>query len=146
MNASLSVWRRHLLIVDTFAVIIAGLALLIWAYVFDGSTVIEATLENNRTPIYRTTASIAASLLGFSLTVISIVVGFSSYERLANIRKNEHYSTLWEIFFSTVTALAILLFVSFICLIFDRDKAPILWLEIIFFEVDPIGWTGSGHN
>ena len=78
-------------------------------------------------------ATIAVSLLGFCLTVISIVVGFSSYERLAIVRRSKHFETLWKVFFHTIDSLALLSLVTFICLIFDRDQSPIVWLEIGFF-------------
>ena len=135
MTSIAAFWRRHFLVLDTCAVIVSGSTLFIWTYYFNGAAFIEELLEGNRASIYSVSASVAAALLGFSLTVIAIVVGFSSYERLSIVRKSKHYSTLWEVFFSTVTALLALLCIAFVCLIVDSDKRPILWLETVFFSV-----------
>lgn len=134
MSRVSTIWRRHFLIVDTCAVIAAALALFIWAYYYEGAACINDILEENRATVYRSTVGMAASLLGFSLTIIAVVVGFSSYERLAVVRESKHYPTLWETFFSTVTALTILLIISFVSLLFDRDDRPLLWLEVVFFS------------
>ncbi len=126
-------WRRHYLVIDTIAVVAVGLLMFVWSYLLDGSTFVETIFSANRTNIYGFTATIAATLLGFSLTIISVVVGFVSYERLAAIRSSRHYATLWETFFSTVTALIVLLLISLMGLLLDRDYNPILWLEMLFF-------------
>ena len=125
-------WRRHFLGLELSIAVIAAAALAIWVYQFGGATTFEMLLDGNRANIYRTTATMAVSLFGFSLTVISIVVGFSSYDRLAVVRSSKHYVTLWKVFFQAVVTLGLLSIFAFICLVFDSDKSPIIWLEILF--------------
>ena len=127
-----SIWRRHFLGLELGLAVLATAVFFIWACYFGGASSVEGLLYSNRTSLYRTMATAAISLLGFSLAVISIVVGFSSYERLAVIRTSKHYATLWKVFFHTVDSLALLSVTALVCLVFDKDKAPVLWLQTLF--------------
>ena len=130
VNRIRRVRRRYFLGMDfCLAVFLTGLVTL-WSYVFNGALVIEDILQGNRIVIYRTTAMAGISLLGFSLTVTSIVVGFASSERLGILRGSRHYSTLWKTFFQTIYSFGILSITALICLVFDRDDNPVMWLGI----------------
>lgn len=74
--------------------------------------------------MYGTRASIFGSLLGFTITAASIVLGFSSSPRLRIIRESRHYTTLWKVFGATIRALGLATVLSLVALIFDRDDAP----------------------
>ena len=92
----------------------------------------DRLLDGVRMPIYRTTMAVSATLLGFSLTVISVVFGFSSHERLTLLRESKHYPTLWRTFFSAVSALALLLICSLAGLVLDRDDCPVVVVEVAY--------------
>ncbi|MFA5861779.1 MAG: hypothetical protein WDA16_08795 [Candidatus Thermoplasmatota archaeon] len=78
-------------------------------------------LDGNRAAVYGAVASIAGSLLGFVITSISIVIGFSQSDRLAVVRESSHYPTLWRILTSTTTILAASTLLALSALVVDRD-------------------------
>ena len=125
-------WNRTPLVADLYVVVAVAVALVVWALCFDGSDYADKTLEGIRVSVYRVTMGVAASLLGFSLTVVSVVLGFSSYKRLAVLRESKHYPALWRTFFGAVSALGLLLVCAFLALVFDRDERPIVALEIAY--------------
>lgn len=131
------VYRRHFLGMDFSLAVFLTCLVILWSYVFNGESIIDDMLQEKRAVIYRTTAMAGISLLGFSLTVTSIVVGFASSERLGILRGSRHYPTLWRTFFQTIYAFGFLSMSAFICLLFDRDDDPIPWLGIplIFFFI-----------
>lgn len=95
----------------------------------------EKILAGNRPNIFGTAASIFGSLLGFVITVTSIVIGFHGSERLRIVRESVQYQTLWRVFSSTNWALATATCLSFLCLIFDKDGKPslIFYAFVLFF-------------
>jgi hypothetical protein len=107
--------------------------LLVWFRCYGGAASIESVLEGNRSALYGTAASIFGSLLGFAITATSIVLGFSSSDRLAVLRGSAHYPTLWRIFSATIRALAFATVIALVCLIWDRDSEPASWLTIFLF-------------
>ncbi|MXX85341.1 MAG: hypothetical protein F4Y71_02675 [Acidobacteria bacterium] len=132
MTRRFVIWNRTPLVADWYVVLAVVAALVVWTWCFDGSDYIDKTLEGIRVSIYRVTMGIAASLLGFSLTVMSVVLGFSSYKRLAIVRKSKHYRTVWRTFFAAVHALGLLLLCAFLALVFDREERPVLVLEVAY--------------
>jgi hypothetical protein len=119
-----AVWRRHFLI---FELVVAALIGCTFFYVcrFQGfEAQVEKVLSGNRSNIFGTATSVFGSLLGFVITVTSIVIGFHESERLKIIRESTQYQTLWRVFSSTNWALAVATFLAFLCLVFDKDGPP----------------------
>ena len=112
------------------AIVTGGLC--VWALWFGGDCRIDHVFDGVRLPIYTTTAAVAASLLGFSLTVIAVVVGFASHKRLALLRENKNYPTVWRNFFSGVRFLGLLLICAFLGLVFDGEERSVLGLEVVY--------------
>ena len=125
-------WNRTPLAADLYVVVVVVAAFVVWTWCFDGTDYVDKALEGVRVSIYRVTMGVAASLLGFSLTVMSVVLGFSSYKRLSVLRESEHYPTLWHTFFGAVRALGLLLVCAFLALVFDRDERPIVTFPIAY--------------
>jgi len=121
-------WRSHFIAVELGLCAIAGAAFVGWAQYLDGAAAIDGLLAGNRGPVYGTLASIFGSLLGFTITAASIVLGFSSSPRLRIIRNSRHYSTLWKVFGATIRALGFATVVSLAALIVDRDSNPNHWI------------------
>ena len=117
-------WRTHFLIVELALAILLALAFFWWSHWHKGWAIIDATLDGNRAAVYGAMASIFGSLLGFVITAVSIVLGFSTFDRLAIVRTSEHYSDLWRIFTASIRCLALATIISLLGLIYDRDKAP----------------------
>ena len=125
-------WRKHFLGVEASIVIILTILFAMWFFLFGGAPHVSALMQNNRGNLYRTTATISGSLLGFSMAVMSIVLGFSSSDHLAIIRGSKHYETLWKTFFQTIWCLGGLTVTALFCLIWDKDSHPVSWLVIPF--------------
>ena len=124
--------REHFLGVDAGVVIALTLLFIAWFLSFGGASHVDALMQGNRANIYGTTATIAGSLLGFSIAVTSIVIGLSSSDRLAIVRGSAHYSTLWKTFLQTTRCLGALTITALICLIRDKDTDPVSWFVIPF--------------
>ncbi len=117
-------WRERLLAAELVVAIIVSSSFVLWSEVFRGMEFTEQLLRGNRGAIYGTLASIFGSLLGFVITTVSIVIGFSASERLAVVRESRHYETLWKVFMSTIKVLGLATLAALGGLLFDRDNAP----------------------
>ena len=87
-------------------------------------------MSGNRGNLYRTIASIAGTLLGFSLAAVSLILSFSSSPRLALLQGSSHYPVLWKTFIQATKCLGALTITSLICLAVDKDNYPIVWLVV----------------
>jgi len=125
MNILPQWWRKHFLRVELYISIIITISFIVWYKWLGGENSLQCFLNGNRPSIYGTAASIFGSLLGFVITATSIVLGFSTSDRLKVIRDSSQYSTLWQVFNSTIRALGIATITTFMALIFDRDPSPI---------------------
>lgn len=126
-------WRTHFLHVEFVLAIVCVLTFISWAQLCGGGIIIEETLKGNRGAVYGALASIFGSLLGFSITAVSIVLGFSTTERLAVVRESKHYPTLWKVFTATIRTLGFATVVALLGLILDRDSSPmksVLYLTV----------------
>lgn len=127
-------WKQHFLVVELAAAFLAGAALTIWVLSYDGDATLDGVLKANRSAFYGALASIFGSLLGFIITAVSVVLGFSATERFALLRESEHYGTLWKVFMSTIRVLATSTAASLLALVLDRDAAPnSLMMSIVAF-------------
>ena len=125
-------WRRYFLEVETLAAVLTSIGLAIWLIFFEGMSVVNDLISGNRANIYRTSATIAGTLLGFSITVASLVLNFASSPRLVLVRRSRHYPKLWKTFFQTIRYLGGLTIIALVCLVWDKDKEPLTWLIIPF--------------
>ena len=123
-------WKRHFLRTEGAVAIAVTIGFGGWYWWFNGAAATDCVLSGNRAALYGTTASISGSLLGFVITATSIVLGFSASDRLAVVRESAEYPTLWKTFSATIKALALSTIVALLCLLFDRDSAPVPWLVI----------------
>ena len=112
-----------------------GLSLLfsIWSEVFNSGSFIASVFAGNREVLYGALVALFGSLLGFSITAVSIVLGYANSDKLEIVRKSAHYADLWNTFRSAIKVLAFATITSLIGLILDRDTLPnnlILYLNI----------------
>lgn len=117
-------WKVHFLAAEFGVAVFIGLCFATWMILFGGASLVEETLKGNRSAVYGALASIFGSLLGFTITAVSIVLGYVANDRLAIIRNSRHYTTLWKVFTSTIRALGLATIVALAALILDRDTAP----------------------
>lgn len=118
-------YGRHFLLAEFGVAGLVGLGFAVWSSRFNGFVLVQGTLNGNRSAIYGALASISGSLLGFTITAVSIILGFSASGRLVIVRNSPHYRTLGKIFTSSMRSLALATILSLLALIFDRDSAPV---------------------
>ena len=124
--------RRNCLQIDSGIVIVSSIAFCSWLFFFNGLSRTNQFLEGNRSNLYLATATIAGSLLGFSITATSIALGFSFSDRLYLLRRSAHYTTIWKVFLQNTSFLGTLTVLALICLLFDTDREPTSWLIVPF--------------
>jgi hypothetical protein len=117
-------WKVHFLFAEFGAAVLIGTCFAVWAIWLGGDNPVAETLKGNRAAIYGALATIFGSLLGFTITAVSIVLGYAASDRLAVVRNSKHYPTLWKVFMATIRASGIATIVALVALILDRDTSP----------------------
>src|SRR5260370_626069 len=117
-------WGIHFLGMELVLSILGGVIFGIWVKWLGGALTVDHLLTGNKSAVYGTLASIFGALLGFAITVLSVIIGYSTNEKFQFLRKAKHYSTLWKILLSTIKALSAATIVMILGLVFDRDSSP----------------------
>lgn len=118
-------WRHHFMWLEPVVVLLLTAGLVWWIECGRGAVVVDSLLEGNRAAIYSALASVFGALLGFVLTAVSIVIGFSAMEQLAIVRDSPHYETLYRIYLHATWILAIATLFALVGLVADRDTRPV---------------------
>ena len=114
------------------AVVLTGL-FVAWYYTRAGADQI-ALLLTNRGDVYGALAGVCGALLGFVITAVSIVLGYTDHVRLQLVLSSPQGPVLWTVFRSTMKVLAASTISALLALIFDRQGSPIpLLLFLVFF-------------
>ena len=117
-------WNLYFLFYEVVISLLAASLLLVWVTKLGGSVAVNSILNGNRSAIYGALASIFGTLLGFVITALSIIIGYSASEKFEFLKKQKHYSTLWDVLIKTIRALSWATVAMIIGLIFDRDSSP----------------------
>lgn len=117
-------WNTHFLGVELCIAILVSCLFLSWIIFFNGSAIVDSVLNGNKGAIYGTLASVFGSLLGFVITALSIIIGYSTNEKFEFLKKSKHYITLWNVLIDTIKVLSLATVVMLLGLIFDRDTPP----------------------
>ncbi|MCY3570728.1 MAG: hypothetical protein OXH19_05245 [Chloroflexi bacterium] len=125
-------WRIHFLRVElAAAAVCAGIAAL-YLFVLSDPCIAESVVFGNRGTVYRTSATVGATLAGLVGTIVAIVFGLIDTQRLQLLRESQHRETLLRVFFSTIRSLGLLVIVSFLGLIIDHRSDPIMGMAVVF--------------
>lgn len=124
-------YRKHFLGCELVLSIVLVLAGMYVIFNFIGISFIENGLDGIRTNLYGTLASIAGAFLGFVITGLSVLLMSNSTKNIEKLKRSRHYKTIFYIFFSASKYLGVLLLVSLISLIFDKDSNPSILLFFI---------------
>lgn len=139
-------WGQKFLLAERAAALVAT-GLLAIALLYDKPrALVTHILDDNRTAVYGALSSIFASLLGFTIAAVAIVLSFANSDRLAFVRDSEHYPTIWETFKSCVRWLAIATAMSLVALIVDRNGLPMLPVALIVFYATLVGVARVGRT
>ena len=126
-------WEANFLTMELALAIVLSLLFSIWSETVNAGSFIYAVFTGNRVPLYGALVALFGSLLGFSITAVSIVLGYANSEKLEIVRNSDHYQDLWNTFKSAIKVLAFATITSLIGLILDRDTLPnnlILYINI----------------
>src|SRR5260370_14042271 len=81
-------------------------------------------LTNQRGGLYTTLLTVEATLLGFVVAVLAIVLGYAQASRFEIVRKSRHWTTLFESYTRAVRWSAYATALFLIGLLGDRDSSP----------------------
>ncbi len=121
-------WNRRFLGWEFAACLVATVALLVWSECFGGRSTLEEWLRDSRGPLYSALSTIFASLLGFTIATVAIVLSFATSPRLEIVRTSRHYATLWRVFKSAIRWLAFATIFALVALAIDSGPIPSLWV------------------
>lgn len=128
----LEFWRSHFLGVElAAAAICAGIAA-VYFFVFAGPSLADSAIFDNRETVYRTAATVGATLAGLTGTVVAIVFGLVRTERLQLLWESQQSEIVWKVFFGTIRCLGLFVIVSFVGLIVDHGCDPIVGMAVAF--------------
>jgi hypothetical protein len=118
-------WEANFLFLE---LILAGLLSLIfsaWSELINNGQLISSIFFETREVMYGALVALFGSMLGFSITAVSIVLGYATNDKLEIVRKSKHYPQLWKVFKAAIKVLALATVASLVGLIFDKDALPI---------------------
>ncbi len=135
-------WRKHFLLTEFLLGLVITALLMVWERWLGGRLILDHLVRGNRGQIYGTFASIFGSLLGFAITAMSVVLGFSSQSRFAVLRQSHYYKQLWDVFTSTIRYLGVVSVLWLSALFVDRDISPKPWILALSLGASLIGVFG----
>lgn len=127
----LKLYRKHFLGCELFFsfILVVILTLIIRHYfTFE---LLHEYLNDVRAMFYGTLATLSGALLGFVITGLSVLLTTSTNKQMETLRRSKHYKTIFTIFFSTSKYLGLLLILSIIGLVFDKDANPVLGITLL---------------
>ena len=139
-------WEAHFLRSEFAAAVALSVLFILWSELMDQRQFINSIISGRGT-IYGTLVALFGTMLGFTITAVSIVLGFVS--KLDVIRKSTHYSDMWDVFKSAMVVLTFATIVALIGLIFDKASYPLNWLFYLnvfasilsFFRIARCTWV-----
>lgn len=142
-------WEANFLTAELVLAVVLAILFYIWSEFIDKNSFLSQYFVGNRESIYTALVALFGSLLGFSITAVSIVLGYANSDKLEIVRMSSHYMDLWDTFKSAIAVLAFATMTTLVGLIFDRDSAPvnaILYLNVFasilsFFRIARCIWV-----
>lgn len=117
-------WEKNFLRNEFILSVITTIIIAVWIYKGNGSVVVDGLLKGSRSSVYVALAAILGSLLGFVITALSIIIGYSANDKLEFLRKTAPYEQLWKVLLKTIRALSLATGAMIVGLVLDRDNAP----------------------
>lgn len=77
---------------------------------------------------YGVLAQIFASMLGFVIAAITIVLGYANDERMSFLKLSRHYGALWQSFMSAIRWLAVASAISLVGFLVQVGDSPLMWI------------------
>lgn len=104
----------------------ASLIVTVWVLWLGGATYVNMVLAGNRASVYGALAGVSATLLGFALTAMSVIIVCASIPQLAVVTEQDGFPDVIAVFFYAIRALGVTTVATLLALFFDRDRTPSL--------------------
>jgi hypothetical protein len=117
-------WRKNFLFWEGASALVLSAAFIWWAHGC-GCRFVDSLLTGNRGAVYGALATIFGSLLGFTITAVSILVSFAPTDAFHLLSKSDHYPTLWKTYKAGIRWLAASTVATIVALVIDRDTHPV---------------------
>lgn len=124
-------YDKHFLAVELLISVVITLVVYFIIYFLNIEGKIMTTLNGSRAALYGTIAAVCGSLLGFVITGLSVLMVTGNSEGMKALKSSKHYKEIFRVFFSTSKYLGLLVVISLITLIIDRDSSPFFSLNIL---------------
>lgn len=111
------------LLVDVIIVPLIVLFVALYLFIDDPLALMEDRAQDSLNAVYRTGATVAASLLGLMMATVTLIVTLLRSERLSELRDSGHQTELTGLFFSTMRCLGVMTIVALIGLSFDTGPS-----------------------
>lgn len=142
-------WEANFLKLEFLLSGVLSLLFCAWSEFANKGAFVTSYFADIREPLYGALVALFGSLLGFSITAVSIVLGYANSDKLEIVRKSSHYSDLWNTFRSAIKVLALATISALVGLIFDKDGAPnniVLYFNVFmtilsFFRIGRCVWV-----
>jgi hypothetical protein len=121
-NLLVDFWNEHFLLCDFLFATTIWVFFTIWLFFLKGTEQIGFVISPNHNSIYETISAIQGALLGFIITTVSVIIGYSNNERLVIVVENENYKDLWFTFTQTIKFLAVSTLVSLSALVINSSQ------------------------
>ena len=131
-------YEKYFLTYELFFSIVIIAILYYLTFYLKLNLIIMSLLDQNRSVLYGTIASISGALLGFVITGISILFAMKESPALLLLKTSSHYKTVFIVFLSACRYLAINTVVSLFGLLIDKDSSPHIWFFFIVLWVSLI--------
>ena len=118
-------YQQHFLLGDF---IVVTILMVIFIVFFESTSLgshFEYQLNGFRKDFYVLAASIGATMLGFALTAISVILVWLPGSRFRIIREGGHGLTIFQIFSSSIKWLGFLTIVAIAGIFWDKDPSPV---------------------
>jgi hypothetical protein len=141
-------WSRYFLTLELAAAILIFLSVLVWGEFFAGKVVLDQVLGVHQNRIYENLTAVFGTLLGFVITAVSIVLGYTDNENLGVIRESDHYEDLWKVYKSAMRSLAFATAAGLLGVIFENIESVkyyliylnILTISLVVFRLGRSIW------
>lgn len=119
--------RQHFLTIDLLLAIAIGGALAWWGE-SDRWSVLEPIMRRNGAAFYTAVAAVIGSLLGFTISAVTLLLAFSESPALAVLAESRRYPELWGIFLSSIRWLGVGTAYSLMAIMLDGEGPHRHWL------------------
>jgi hypothetical protein len=120
-------FRQHFLTIELLLALGVGGALACWGEA-DQWRALDPVMRRNGSAFYTATAAIIGSLLGFTISAITLLLAFSESPALALLASSKKYPELWKVFLSSIRWLGIGTAYSLATIMLDGEGPLRHWL------------------